>query len=80
MEGYGVKNDIFCIPAAWRQQFFGFRDIVSEEIPNSEKIGFRTKGRAMLFGSKIWFVLQPDGLFLFPYSWKKELKRAAAEE
>ena len=29
---------------------------------------------------QIWFVLEPDGLFLFPYSWKKETKRAAADE
>ena len=29
---------------------------------------------------QIWFVLEPDGLFLFPYSWKKETKRAAANE
>ena len=29
---------------------------------------------------QIGFILQPDGLFLFPYSWKKETKRAAADE
>ena len=60
-------------------------EVISDHRPreNVKQCGNRFSDEmldAMLFGFKFGFVLESDGLLLFPYSWEKEPKNAAADE
>ena len=60
-----------------------FRFTVHRPRENTKQCGNRFSDEmpvVMLFVFKFGFILEPDGLFLFPYRWKKETKRAAADE